>query len=176
MTIFSYDHKINSIWCTHLSSILVVLEKYQDRVFLYRLQIMQNKTEKFKISTIESQLFITQPRETLLVQTRNNIVKFFYTIHVCWHVLVILAVDVTIHLCSQQEQSFSVHARINHHFPLHKFYFSFKKKYKFQFIWLKMRVMTVVQYIRHVHNSNLLVNSYPSWNTHYRCCSKKKPN
>ncbi len=60
-------------------------------------------------------LFIYYPtqRNSTCLDTQNNILwRSFYTIHLCWHVLVTLPVGVTTHLCSQQDPSFSVRARI----------------------------------------------------------------
>ncbi len=37
-------------------------------------------------------------------------------------------------------------------------------------------LMTVVQYLQHVHNSKVLSNSHPCFYTSTRCCCRKKPN
>jgi len=72
-------------------------------------------------------LFFTQHRETLLVQTQNT-VKVVDAIHVCGHVLFTLPVG-RAHLCSQQEQSFSVRARVSYKtFSIQKHFIFLSKK------------------------------------------------
>jgi hypothetical protein len=98
------------------------------------------------MSLLGGYIFI-QHRETLLVENTKYFVKVFSAIHICGHGLAALPMGRT-HLYFQQEQSFSVRARVfsSKIFSIQSFYFSFRTKkteYELQFLFYYVEVPSI---------------------------------
>ena len=109
------------IWMRFSPSTLIYLSMQWIVLFLEQKESFIVLTTKISLSLLYilkrpvGWLFIYYPtqRNSTCLDTQNNILwRSFYTIHLCWHVLVTLPVRVTTPLCSQQDPSFSVRARI----------------------------------------------------------------